>query len=56
MSLALSPGFFQIGPITTPGFLACKVGDTPSCNKVANDENVKGKIHARTGHEGSEGE
>ena len=38
ISLALSPGFFHIGPITTPDFLACRVGDTPSCKKVASDE------------------
>ena len=38
ISLALSPGFFHIGPITTPGFLACRVGDTPSCKKVVIDE------------------
>jgi hypothetical protein len=30
MSLELSPGFFQIGPITTAGFFACRVGETPS--------------------------
>jgi hypothetical protein len=56
MSLALSPVFFQIGPITTPGFLACKVGDTPSCKKMATNANVKGKIHSITGHEDPERE
>ena len=38
ISLALSPGFFHIGPITTPAFLAWRVGDTPSCKKMASDE------------------
>jgi hypothetical protein len=38
ISLALSPVFFHIGPITTPVFLACRVGDTPSCKKMASDE------------------
>ena len=38
ISLALSPVFFHIGPITTPAFLACNVGDTPSCKKLESDE------------------
>jgi hypothetical protein len=49
MSLALRPGFFQMGPITTPGFLACTVGDTPSCKGLWNLELITlHTCHSRT--------